>query len=636
MNDREQIKFSSEQKPEAEGKKEAPTTQETPEVLRDRMEKQATGDVAIFRKEGNQRLGTIETRAVSEGLAIDHGDKAALNGLNQEAENACQELMGEISDRKSSSAEIETRSSQDGENNIRDFAKRYSSFRRSEVAAQILQMRKEYAAKKEQTQQQNLEIQEQKAKLTQEIEIAKERMEKIEKIISDFEKSIQEQQSKLWYKFTNLFVQRELDDERVLKIAQEKLTQTQEEAREKATLLDETKEVILESAGLEEAKKELKSFYSEQSAIKSRFEEEREQRDLARVSKEKGVAFIHGLPLDNFEMNNTSANNAVIDSQNVDAQSKIQMIMGLEPTLSTSTVNEGAKYNKGMMYPFGVILKGGEVVSAYRGDAGTEALGLYARKSKYDNDLDQSVIQKDISQKIDESIENPLEAGTMTSDLSGLGYNEIVVENPKISGLYINLENASSKLLDISQIKVISENLGLPVIGLKDGKMFDLINGGKEITLDEILESGSNLNDQERLAMADNAIESVFSKNGAIPLEAKRKLEKLRKSSLFENQAKAEQSNEPHEVSLLNAKEIEQRSLIANWTERIFSSTDYQNGDDLVAAAQEQLKGGGTAIIAELFNGKTSGECLTLIQKFREDKNKLDYFFDKTKYNIRF
>jgi len=99
MNDREQIKFNSEQKPETEAKKEAPAVQESPEALRDRMGNQAASELATFQKEGNQRLEAAETRAASEGLTIDNSDKATLRGLNGEADHVRQELVNEISDR---------------------------------------------------------------------------------------------------------------------------------------------------------------------------------------------------------------------------------------------------------------------------------------------------------------------------------------------------------------------------------------------------------------------------------------------------------------------------------------------------------------------------------------------------------
>lgn len=595
--------------------------------LQEVMVKESEKEVFDFQEAGKQALEADKKRATAEGLHIDEEDKQKLEDINREADEAEQNLLEKLGESEF------TTDNQQNKDEVRDFSKRYSSFRRSEVASQIWKIRKEYQEKKKQTEQQNIENQERRVKISEELETRKREVEQIEKEISDFEKNIQEKKSKIWHKFINLFGQKELNEEIQMEAAQKRLSIAQQEILEKNELLTEVRDAILESSDMENAKSLLKDFYNEQSEIKTKLEEEREQRDLAKIAKERGVTIVHGLPLDSFEMNNTSENNTLINTKEVDAQSKIQMILGIEPTLSTSTINEKSKYNKGIMYPFGVILGGGEVVSAYQGDAGTETESLYARRSKYDKNLTKSVIQNNITKKIEDAIENPLAIGERSEDGAlGMGFNEIIVENPKVSGLYVDLENKSSKLVDIDQINKISEQLNLSVFGLKEGKIFDLSHGGLEISFDKILDSTKDLSVQKRLKMAENSIESVFSK---VPLEAKRKVEELRKkSTLHENTS--DKSETSKESNLINARNIELRGKISDWAEKMFSEGTAHNANDLIRIAKEIFKGNGPGITEAEFGGKSVDECAEIIKKFKDNRNKLNYFFDRKKYNIRF
>lgn len=112
MNDREQIKFGADQRPETEEKKEAPVVQESPKFIRDRMQAQAATEVASFQKECTQRLEAAQTRAASEELAIDDGDKDELSALNQDVENAQNEFTKDLKEYPQTQPETEERSPQ--------------------------------------------------------------------------------------------------------------------------------------------------------------------------------------------------------------------------------------------------------------------------------------------------------------------------------------------------------------------------------------------------------------------------------------------------------------------------------------------------------------------------------------------
>lgn len=617
----EQLKTEWEQKQEA---KEMPPVQESPEKIGQEMFEQSEKEVSGFKSDGQMGLETLEKRASSEELTIDEIDKNELAKLDREADTARTELVERINPAELAKETVEE--NQTDKKELGEFSKKYSSFKRSEIASQVWKMRKERRQQKKQAEEQNLEVRQQRAEITKEVESTKGKIESIEKSIADLEKSVQEQKSKIWYKFTHLFKKEKLDDEKSLEEAQQKLGQAKEELAEKSRLIEETREVILESSELDEAKEELEKFYSEQSEVKSKFEEEREQRDLTRISREKGVLFFHGMPLSSFDTNSTEGHNLTLNTREIDVQSRIQMVVGLEPTLSMSTINEN-KPNKGMYYPFGIIIKSGEVLSAYKGDASSDALGLYARRGySSEQGPQKSIIQEDIANQINEAVENKHHYDK---------YNEIIVQNPKISGLCINIENPN-RGVDLSQIKRISDQLGLPVIGLMNGKMFDLTNDGKEVSLDEVLEK-EDLSFQERLSMAEDSIESLFPalKNEKARKEAKRKLEELRGAADLLSEKKTDL--ESHGLNFLNAKEISFKGGMANWAKKILSEGDNINGDDIVVrAVNGGLNKNEWADLESIFEGKTREECLGIIDEFKRNKDKVDYFFGKGDRNIQF
>ena len=73
-----------------------------------------------------------------------------------------------------------------------------------------------------------------------------------------------------------------------------------------------------------------------------------------------------------------------------------------------------------MLYPFGVILGGGKVVSAYEKDSATLATGLYTRGAKIRDKLAKTVIQDNPEENISKSIHG-------RGEWLGKEYNELIV-----------------------------------------------------------------------------------------------------------------------------------------------------------------------------------------------------------------
>ncbi len=243
---------------------------------------------------------------------------------------------------------------------------------------------------------------------------------------------------------------------------------------ERLGIIGEEESVILDISSLQAAKSALDAFYKEQADLKSSFEGEEKSRDVEALSKEKGYIFLHGIPTKNRNMNNTAENNPALKVAGMSTQDKLSLLMGLEPTISTSILKEGQKDAK-TYYTFGVILGGGNILSAYKEDSGTLAESLYSRKSKYDREMERTSIQPNIEDRLEEAVNAPVDSRNYGK------YNEIVVERPEVAGLYINLSQLDKNYdqIGIGELKKYSEALNLPIYALKDGKIYPFDIDGK-------------------------------------------------------------------------------------------------------------------------------------------------------------
>ncbi|MEI7426106.1 MAG: hypothetical protein WCK16_04260 [Candidatus Moraniibacteriota bacterium] len=464
--------------------------------------------VVNFKSEGAQGIFSLEQRAIVDDLEIDAEDKDELVALNQEASMAKNNLAREL----------------------QDFSKRYSPLKRSKVASEIWRLRKEHQENKKQIEQQNIEIQEKRTKINKEIENTKTRIERIERVISGLENDVREQKSKVWNKITSLFRKEKLADEEMLEIANDKWKKAKEEIQERFALLDETQNVVLASSGLEETREELKSFYSEQAEIKSQFEEEREQRDVKKISQDKGIIFLHGLPLEGLRaMNNTSMNNPGVKTTEISEEEKLKVLLGLEPTISSSAVRKDEALDRiNTMYPFGVILKGGQILAAHNKDSSTLAQHIYNRKTKdvvvNDKMFENSSIQSNISENIDVAM-SERKHNYNYKEADKVDYNEIIVENPQVAGFYLNVDFTDEsllgqKMLENAKVKVqqFCRQFNLPAFGMHKGKMHEIVNQDGEMTVDfsslaelsleDVVNSGRAISVQEKIAYANSVIEN--------------------------------------------------------------------------------------------------------------------------------
>lgn len=251
----------------------------------------------------------------------------------------------------------------------------------------------------------------------------KEAIEKIESVVSFDDPTIKEQiKSEI-----NLDSQlNEIDDEaeKVQTEASENvnsITRDFSKAYHHPDYRDKVAKQIIEARNSGQDVEAVRSeFYDKTASEKENFELQEKERSVAEIMKEKDMVIVHGISLRN---NDAMDNNMVINSKKINFEESCELIMGLEPTLSTS-IPSPDRGNNGLAYHQGVILGEGKVLSANASDASSVALGF----------------KKRIAFSHDSAIQSKININEIVPDQGpGKPWNELVVENPKIAGLFYDM-----------------------------------------------------------------------------------------------------------------------------------------------------------------------------------------------------
>jgi hypothetical protein len=181
---------------------------------------------------------------------------------------------------------------------------------------------------------------------------------------------------------------------------------------------------------LEAARAEIARFEGEAETLRQRFLEEERARSVASISEEHGVMFVHG-----FSVRDVGEGSALGFSSDVlkgrpEGYDAGRVVVGLRPAVSCSTVARDGSGGQ-TFYTFGVVVGRGRVLSAYGEDANTEANGTGGRFAPRDGDR-RGLVQLDPGKKIAEAVAAPRAA----SD-----YNELVVEEPTVTGIFLDARN---------------------------------------------------------------------------------------------------------------------------------------------------------------------------------------------------
>ena len=404
----------------------------------------------------------------------------------------------------------------------REFSKRYSRAGRQQLAERIHEFRFQHFKKEEGNPERLDSIKGREA----EIENLRKEQEALEEEIEDLEEEVESHKTKLWSKIQEFFRKEQLEQELQIDLKNKKLEQIKKDIHERLGIIDEIVDVISGTSSLDDARKALKDFYVGQSDLKSTFESEARERDVETLSREKGYIFFHGVPTKNRGMNNTAKNNPLLKTGAMTTEDKLSLLMGLEPTISASVLKEGEK-NAQTYYTFGVILGGGKILSAYKEDLGTMVEGVYSRRSKYDSETKETSIQPNIIERLDEAVHTPVQ------DRKWGKHNEIVIEDPKVAGLCINLSqfNKDHDQISLEELEQYAKNLNLPLYAIKDGKVypFDMadkiivdaeerifqkqdafdVKEGTEMPLGNVFDNQREIDDKEKYERAASVIEKT-------------------------------------------------------------------------------------------------------------------------------
>lgn len=154
-------------------------------------------------------------------------------------------------------------------------------------------------------------------------------------------------------------------------------------------------------------------------------QEEEKERSIVEQARKHNVFFVSDIVTAEWK---PSANNRVLDTKALEFEDQLHVILGLDPTISASTLSPGSRNRTFGTTSWGVFLSGGRIIGGEQGDAGSVARGL---RERYFSKPSRSVAA------INEAIERPSVAGGKTQDGS---YNELGVENPEVGGVYFKLE----------------------------------------------------------------------------------------------------------------------------------------------------------------------------------------------------
>lgn len=208
---------------------------------------------------------------------------------------------------------------------------------------------------------------------------------------------------------------------RELKAAENSQSVAREQSARKAELLGFYDKLVAEQEELsrlmEEALKDNEEF---DASKRSELLENEKNRDVKTLAGKHKVFFVHDIVVADWK---PSANNRAINTKNLDFEDQLDIVLGLEPTLSVSTLSPDSKNRTFGDYSWGVLMSGGRVVGGQESDAATVAAGLRNRR-----------IEKRFQtiEAIDKAIERPWGGGKKNSE----SYNELVLEKPEVAGVY--------------------------------------------------------------------------------------------------------------------------------------------------------------------------------------------------------
>lgn len=550
-------------KPEAQENHEAPRSVETPEELRQQMTSDAEKQIDKFKQECAVDLSRVEVRAEKDGLIVDGDDKKVLEDLGVEAEEAKKELEVEIASTKSQPEKASivgvTRDrnfegsvivkTEDKEGRVTGYALRKNShgvWEGNEIKYMkdgsigpvyqlhdadfsklgeqgILDSYDDMPAMKERTTE-NPEflnekeaskkfLAEERKKLAQEIrEQRKAQHERLYVLKTSIEKannSSESMESALEDKQYAQFAERQSDEADTIT---ERLSSSELSEQDAPDERENIGQLIANSDNIKLLKTKLEDHYAKADTIaKNKFESI--QKSVGQTMIRNNAFIVHTFLLDERLRHNNNSNIA----QRATLEDDIDILLSLEPSISTSSVVPGSK--QGLWGGrIGVVLGGGDIRGIAESDNSTVTGGIKMRNGTISS-----------STEIDEKV----------SDKGERGYNELVVNNPEVFGFFQNVQiDKTGNMIGFEETKSEKDNTerrddflkyidlaiqkGMPpLIMTPDRKLFEfssisnkgIVSVGAEITPEQVARGKAGLPNKKRSEIGEQIInKNLFTK----------------------------------------------------------------------------------------------------------------------------
>lgn len=199
----------------------------------------------------------------------------------------------------------------------------------------------------------------------------------------------------------------------------------------------------------------LASYYK---GAKESLESFKKDTQVENVMNEQKVLFVHGMSKFVPEYNSV-----LMPDGRVDLETKLKILLSLQPSISTSTIKEG-EGGSHLMHNVGVILNGGRVETAHGFDSRTVPLSVKSRDLRFAESSEQQEFLRDPKSQIAKAIHEKSDH-----------WNELVVSEPTPAALYFTHElyEEGGYRKKVQALQELSQKYNLPLYCLKDGKAYE-------------------------------------------------------------------------------------------------------------------------------------------------------------------
>jgi hypothetical protein len=347
--------------------------------------------------------------------------------------------------------------------NFLELTKKYAPEERQETANEIRSLRSQYFEQSRLLEEKINNLEPHLQNNLEEVQRLENEYQILIKDISDLRSSI----------FTRLFRKSQIksQEERLYSIC-EQIAMYEEKYIEISNQLEEIRNTKADKSRLQSARNILSEFYEVQSKLVPQYEERQKKEfeiaeirrkenerasSIESVVEDRDVFFVHAI-----NTNYTPEGNSML-SKDADWKSKLKIVLGFEPTISASSISEGDG-PRNFWAHFGILLKNGLIVEAHNCDASTVAVDMEIRKKRGQN------VEVSLSEQVNNAI------GSRRS------YNEFVVDDFEVAGLFIfpeeDIASKRNKNFNMpSHLEVAEEakKVNLPVFIFSDGNFIPAI-----------------------------------------------------------------------------------------------------------------------------------------------------------------